>query len=87
MRTHDDARPLNADGIRVPPPVCDSPTAVVFFGLADFSLQEVVEFYATRQEAEQTLRDVLRDEPDWREILGLVRVEFGSDDAQVEVIS
>jgi hypothetical protein len=44
-----------------------------FYGLADYSLQEVVEFYATREEAEKTLRDVLQDEPQWREILGLVR--------------
>ena len=58
-------------------------SVVTFCGLADQSLQEVVEFFATREEAERTLRQVLRDEPDWREILSLVRVEFGYDEALI----
>jgi hypothetical protein len=54
-----------------------------FYGLADYSLEEVVELFVSRDEAERTLREVLRDEPDWREILGLVRVEFGYDEARL----
>jgi hypothetical protein len=38
----------------------------------------------SREEAEQTLREVLHDEPDWESILGLVRVELGYDEARVE---
>ena len=58
-----------------------------FYGLADYSLQEVVEFFLTREDAERTLREVLRDEPSWRKILGLVRVEIGYDKALVEPLS
>jgi hypothetical protein len=43
---------------------------------------EVVEFYGTREEAERTLRDVLRDELDWRDIPELLRVESGWDEAR-----
>jgi hypothetical protein len=60
---------------------------VIFYGLLDRSLQEVVELFVSRDEAERTLREVLRDEPEWREILGLVRVEFGYDEARVEKIT
>lgn len=37
---------------------------MTLYGLADYRLGEVVEFYATREEAEQARRDVLevRDE-------------------------
>jgi hypothetical protein len=60
---------------------------VIFYGLAEYTLQEVVEMFVLREEAERTLREVLRDEPEWREILGLVRVEFGYDEARVEKIT
>ena len=69
------------------PTVWNAPRAVIFYGLADDSLQEVVELFVSREEAERTLRDVLRDEPDWHEILVLVRVEFGYDEARVEEIT
>jgi hypothetical protein len=36
---------------------------VIFYGLADHSLEEIVELYVSREEAERTLREVLRDEP------------------------
>jgi hypothetical protein len=45
---------------------------MIFFGLADWSLQEIVEFYASHEEAESALQAVLMDEPDW---LGLLSVE------------
>jgi hypothetical protein len=51
---------------------------VIFYGLADYSLREVVEFYGTCEEAERTLRDEL----DWRDIPELPRVESGWDEAR-----
>jgi hypothetical protein len=36
---------------------------VVFWGLASRELNEAIELYATRAEAEQALVDVLADEP------------------------
>jgi hypothetical protein len=49
---------------------------VVFYGLVTREVQSVVDFYLTREEAEATLRDVLADEPDWQETVGLVRLDF-----------
>ena len=59
---------------------------MTFYGLADYSIREVIEFYASREVAERTLRDVLRDEPDWKGVVGIVRVEFGWDEARVEAL-
>ena len=59
---------------------------MVFYGILDDTLKEVVELFVSREEAERTLREVLQDEPDWREILGLVRGEFGYDEARVEAL-
>jgi hypothetical protein len=55
---------------------------VIFYGLADHrmtgsELGEVIEFYASQQEAEQALREVLADEPKWEGDLGVVTVELG----------
>jgi hypothetical protein len=39
-------------------------------------LGEIIEFYSSQQEAEQALRDVLADEPEWQGELGVVAVEL-----------
>lgn len=36
---------------------------------------EIVEWFPTRAEADEALRLVLEDEPEWRELLGVVEVE------------
>jgi hypothetical protein len=56
---------------------------VVFYALTDSRLTdtdlgEVVEFFASREEAEKALRDVLTDEPDWKGIVGVAEIDFGS---------
>jgi hypothetical protein len=54
---------------------------VTFYGLADYRLNdfgEVVEFYASREQAEEALRDVLRDEPDWKRFIRVAEVDLGS---------
>jgi hypothetical protein len=53
-----------------------------FYGLADYrmtgsELGEVIEFYPSREEAEQALQDVLNDEPDLQGQLGVIPVELG----------
>jgi hypothetical protein len=55
---------------------------VIFYGLADHRLAdselgEVVEFFASRDEADEALQQVLVDEPEWRGELGVVEVELG----------
>ena len=47
-----------------------------FYGLADYTLGgsklgEVIEFYSSRKEAEQALKEVLADEPEWEGQLGV----------------
>jgi hypothetical protein len=49
---------------------------MVFYGLADKSLDAVIEFYASEDQATRDLATILRDEPDWESILSVVRVEY-----------
>lgn len=56
---------------------------MVFYGLVDLRLLEIVEFYGTREEAERAVRDVLADEPRWSDYIGLARVDFGAGRAGV----
>jgi hypothetical protein len=53
---------------------------VTFYGLADYRLDfgEVIEFYSSQAEADAALRDVLRDEPTWLGLLGVIEVNFYS---------
>ena len=44
------------------------------WGLADHFVGDVVAFYATREQAAQALKSVLRDEPEWRGMLEVVSV-------------
>jgi hypothetical protein len=49
---------------------------MIFYGLVTWQTASVVDFYLTRAEAEASLRDVLADEPEWQETVGLVRLDF-----------
>jgi hypothetical protein len=40
-----------------------------FYGLADHTLEQAIELFPTREEAEEFLADVLADEPDWEDQL------------------
>jgi hypothetical protein len=60
---------------------------VVFYGLADYSFGEVFEFFATREQAERMLGDLLHDEPDLRGVVAVVRVDFSNDAAHIEDVT
>jgi hypothetical protein len=49
---------------------------VILYGLADARLQEAVELFSNREQAEEALAQVLVDEPDWSEWLSIVRLDF-----------
>jgi hypothetical protein len=49
---------------------------VRLFALVDRSLPEPVELYARREDAERTLAELLRDEPDWESLLSIEEVEL-----------
>lgn len=48
---------------------------MLFYALVSDEIGQVVDFYATREEAEAELRDPLSDEPEWEDVL---RVELSS---------
>jgi hypothetical protein len=54
---------------------------VLFWGLASRELDEAVELYATRAEAEQALIEVLGDEPAWKHLLFVTPVELAGPGA------
>jgi hypothetical protein len=42
---------------------------MTFWGLADYQVNEIIEVFADREDAESMLCDCLSDEPEWAEIL------------------
>ena len=48
-----------------------------FFGLVDLSLAEAIELYVRREDAERTLAELLRDEPQWRSLFRIEEIELG----------
>ena len=47
------------------------------FGLVDLSLAEAVELYVRREDAERTLAELLRDEPEWWSLFRIEEIELG----------
>ena len=60
---------------------------MIFYGLADCFVNEVIDFYASRQEAEATLAQVIADQPEFERTLAVVSVDFGSTPIGVEVFA
>ena len=50
---------------------------MIFYGLADAQVQEVVELFATRGQAEEALAQALADEPEWVDCLSIVELDLG----------
>jgi hypothetical protein len=46
----------------------------MLWGLADRFVDEVIELYRSREQAERALRAVLADEPDWTGMMEIVAV-------------
>jgi hypothetical protein len=39
-------------------------------------LHETLDLFLSREAAEAELREILEDEPDWKDVLGVVPIEF-----------
>jgi hypothetical protein len=52
---------------------------VFFYGVVSLETQRVVEFFATRAEAEATLARVLQDAPELDELLRIEALEFSTE--------
>ncbi len=60
---------------------------MIFYGLADSrlvgtELGEVIEMFASREQAEDALRQVLADEPSFQGVLGVVEVDLSGADSR-----
>jgi hypothetical protein len=47
---------------------------MVLWGLADYFVDEIVEFYPSREAAEAALYGILRDEPEWHGMMAVLPV-------------
>jgi hypothetical protein len=50
--------------------------AVVFLAVVSDEIEQVIEFFPFRVEAEAMLARVVGDEPDWRDILHVEKIEL-----------
>jgi hypothetical protein len=46
----------------------------MLWGLADYFVDELIEVYRSREQAERALRAVLADEPDWEGMMEVVQI-------------
>jgi hypothetical protein len=58
---------------------------VVFYGLADLALAEVIEIFNAQADAEAALRAVLHDEPGWASTLTIARLEYRDGVFEIEL--
>jgi hypothetical protein len=49
---------------------------MVFYAVVSDEIHRVIEFFRTRRDAELVLARVLQDEPDWRDIMHVERIEL-----------
>jgi hypothetical protein len=49
------------------------------WGVVSSEIEQVIELFGTRGEAEEMLARVLRDEPDWSESFRVECIEIGSE--------
>jgi hypothetical protein len=52
---------------------------MVVWGVVSSEIEQVIEFFRTRREAERMLAEVVRDEPNWQELFYIERIELGSE--------
>jgi hypothetical protein len=49
---------------------------MVFYAVVSDEIHRVIEFFPTRRDAEVVLARVLKDEPEWRDIMHVERIEL-----------
>jgi hypothetical protein len=52
---------------------------MVVWGVISSEIEQVIEFFASRDEAERMLAEVVRDEPEWLEQFRIERIELGAE--------
>jgi hypothetical protein len=49
---------------------------VLFWAIVSDEINQVIEFFPARRQAKRMLAEALQDEPDWRRILRVEKIEF-----------
>jgi hypothetical protein len=52
---------------------------MVVWGVVSSEIEEVIELFRTRREAERMLAEVVRDESNWQELFYIERIELSSE--------
>ena len=52
---------------------------MVVWGVVSSEIEQVIEFFRTRHEAEPMLAEVVQDEPNWQDVFYIERIELGSE--------
>jgi hypothetical protein len=52
---------------------------MVVWAVVSSEIEQVIEFFRTRREAERMLAELLRDEPHWQELFYIERIELGAE--------
>jgi hypothetical protein len=52
---------------------------VLFWAVVDVEIEEAIELFPSRAQAEELMRRLLEDEPDWRRDLRIERIRLGSE--------
>ena len=73
MRKSRETRPKRAEDARTP---SSYPRLVILYAVVSDEIQQVIEFFSTPAEAEAMLERVLRDEPDWNDLLYIEPIEL-----------
>lgn len=55
---------------------------MIFYGLADARLDEAVELFPTREQADEALAQVLADEPNWVGVVSVVTIDLSGANAE-----
>jgi hypothetical protein len=51
---------------------------VFFWAVVSDEIDRVIEFFPVRRQAERMVTEALKDEPDWRGILRVEKIEFST---------
>ena len=52
---------------------------MVVWGVVSSEIEQMIEFFRTRREAERMLAEVVRDEPDWLKQFRIERIELSRE--------
>jgi hypothetical protein len=52
---------------------------MVVWGVVSSEIEQVIEFFGSRHEAQRVLAEIVRDEPHWEDVFRIERIELGRE--------